>query len=410
MSDEPPEETPPKIVYRLQGELAQLGPLDEAQLRQLIATRQASSGTLVTIGDDPTPTPLCEISAFADCFIERLSAPPQGRASKSQLPTVTARTGSDLIIHDGRASWLRDTLPRWALAGATGLALAFGLAQLYGRFAEDSLPACDSPGAIETALNRLRPQHADFVGSGTLQDIRVLSAGRGERSCAASLVSTSGDRPPIALEYRVFLDGTALTAEITKADFPPAPKAPVPTAQSGSSKTPPPAHAHSPAPPRRAGGDADAEACQLKGEPDRVIAACSRLLARDTVDGALRRDAFRSRGVGYYRRGDYDRALADLAESIRLAPGVAGLYGDEANIYYFKRDYSRAIAGYDKALQIDPNDALAYNNRGCAWVALGSLASAEADFDRARQRGVAEPGGACKAALAGLRSSQRANP
>ena len=407
MSEEAPK--PPRIVYHLQGELARLGPLDEAQVRELIATKQASSGTLATIGDDSTLTPLCEISAFADCFIEKLVTPPQAGAPKSQLPTVIARTGSDLIVHDARATWLKAALPRWALAAGAGLALVLGLAQLYGRFVEDALPGCDSPGAIETALNHLKPQHEDFVGSATLQNIRVLSTGQGERFCAASLVSTAGDRPAIALQYRVFLEGKAVSAEITKADFPPAPKALVPTAQSGSSKAPPP-HARSPAPPQHAGGDADVEACQLKGEPDRVIAACSRLLAREALDGVLRRDAFRSRGVGYYRRGDYDRALADLAESIRLAPGVAGLYGDQANVYYFKRDYSRAIAGYDKALQLDPNDALAYNNRGCAWVALGALTAAEADFNRARQRGVADPGGACKAALASLRSSQRANP
>jgi tetratricopeptide (TPR) repeat protein len=407
MSDEAPK-TPPTIVYRLQGELARLGPLDEAHVRELIAAGQASSATLVTIGDDPTLTPLCEISAFADCFIEKLAARPEAGGPKRQLPAVVPGTGSALIIDDaGRALWLGDP-SRWGLAVAAALALVFGLAQLSRRFVEDALPACDSPGAIESALNRLKPQHEDFVGSATLRDIRALSSGQGKRFCAASLVSSAGDRPAVAVEYRVFLEGKAVSAEITKADFPPVPKAPVPTAQSRPSKKQPPSEARSSASPR-VGGDADVEDCRLKGEPDRVIAACSRLLARDAVDGVLRRDAFRSRGVGYYRRGDYDRALADLAESIRLAPGVAGLYGDQANVYYFKRDYSRAIAGYDKALQLDPNDALAYNNRGCAWVALGSLAAAEADFTRARRLGVAEPGGACKAGLVSLRSGQHAN-
>ncbi len=406
MSDEAPK-APPTIVYRLQGELARLGPLDEARVRELIATGQASSATLATIGDDPTLTPLGEISAFAECFIEKLATRPEASAPRSQLPTIVAGTGSALIVRDARgAAWLAG-LSRWGLPAAAGLALVLGLAALYGHFLEDGLPACNSPGVIETALNRLKPQHEDWVSAATLRDIRALSSGQGEKFCAASLVSTTGDRPAVALEYRVFLADKAVSAEITKADFPPVPKAPVPTAPARPSK-PAPSETRSPASPR-VGGDADVEACQLKGEPDRVIAACSRLLARDAVDGVLRRDAFRSRGVGYYRRGDYDRALADLAESIRLAPGVAGLYGDQANVYYFKRDYSRAIAGYDKALQLDPNDALAYNNRGCAWVALGSLAAAEADFTRARRLGVAEPGGACKAALISLRSSQRAN-
>ena len=409
MSDEV-RKTPPTIVYRLQGELAQRGPLDEAQVRGLIAQGQASSATLASIGDDPTLTPLGEISAFADCFAAEPSTPPSSDAPKAQLPALAPRRASALIIPEAPLPTKprRVVLP-WVLAAAAGTAIVLGLAKLYGHFVDDGLPGCDSPAAIETALNRLKPQHEDFVGSATLQDIRPLSSGQGERSCAASLVSTTGDRPPIALEYRVFLEDKAVRAEITKADFPPVPKTPVPTAQSRSSKAPA-SGTPSPASPQRPGGDPEAEACQLRGEPDQVIAACSRLLARDALDSVLRRDAFRSRGVAYYRRGDYDRALADLAESIRLAPGVAGLYGDQANVYYFKRDYSRAISGYDKALQLDPNDALAYNNRGCAWVAVGSLAAAEADFSRARQHGVADPGGACKSALVSLRSSQRANP
>jgi hypothetical protein len=408
MSDEV-QKTPPTVVYRLQGELAQRGPLDEAQVRELIAQGRASSATLASIGDDPTLAPLGEISAFADCFAAEPTAAPRSDAPKAQLPALAPRRGSALIIPDAPPAKPRRVMPYWALAAAAAIAIVLGLAKLYGRFVEDGLPGCDSPAAVETALNGLKPQHRDFVGSSTLQDIRALSSGQGERSCAASLVSTTGDRPAIALEYRVFLEDKAVRAEITKADFPPVSKTPVPTAQSRPSKAPA-SEARSAASPLRAGGDPEAEDCQLKGEPDRVIAACSRLLARDPLDNVLRRDSFRSRGVAYYRHGDYDRALADLAESIRLAPGVAGLYGDQANIYYFKRDYSRAIADYDKALQLDPNDALAYNNRGCAWVAVGSLAAAEADFNRARQHGVADPGGACKSALVSLRSGQRANP
>jgi hypothetical protein len=408
MSDDV-QKAPPTIVYRLLGALARLGPLDEAQVRELIAKGQASSATLASIGDDPTLAPLGEISAFADCFAAETSTPAGSDTPKAQLPALAPRRASALIVPDAPRAKPRRIAPRWILLAAAGAAILLGLASLYGRLVDDGLPGCDSPAAIETALKRLKPQHEDFVGSATLQDIRALSTGQDGRSCAASLVSTTGDRPAIALEYRVFTEDKAVRAEITKADFPPVPKTPVPTTQSPSSKAPASA-ARSPASPQRPGGDPEAEDCQLKGEPDRVIAACSRLLARDALDSVLRRDAFRSRGVAYYRRGDYDRALADLAESIRLPPAVAGLYGDQANVYYFKRDYSRAIVGYDKALQLDPSDALAYNNRGCAWVALGSLAAAEADFNRARQHGVADPGAACKSALVSLRSGQRANP
>ena len=36
-------------------------------------------------------------------------------------------------------------------------------------------------------------------------------------------------------------------------------------------------------------------------------------------------------------------------------------------IYGFTGDYDRAIADYDEAIRLDPKAALAYNNRGDAW-------------------------------------------
>src|SRR5208283_2892324 len=207
MSDEV-QKTPPTVVYRLQGELAQRGPLDEAQVRELIAQGQASSVTLASIGDDPTLTPLGEISAFADCFAAEPTAAPSPDAPKAQLPALAPRRGSALIIPDAPPAKPRRVMPYWPLAAAA-IAIALGLAKLYGRFVDDGLPGCDSPAAIETTLNGLKPQHQDFVGSSTLQEIRALSSGQGERSCAASLVSTTGDRPAIALEYRVFLEEKA---------------------------------------------------------------------------------------------------------------------------------------------------------------------------------------------------------
>ena len=255
--------TPPSVDYRLSGELAHLGPLTEAQVRELIARGKASSGTLATIGDDPTPTPLGEISAFADCFVTKL-LPPSSGTPKAQLPALSARTGSALIVAEARRKPRR--VARWALAATAAAATVYGLTQLYGQFRGEPLPGCDAPAAIERALNALKPQHVDIASTATLRDIRALSSGQNERSCAASLVSTKGDRPAVPLEYRLFREDKALRAEITKADFPP----PQPPLQATQQKP----HAAPRAAP-------DIEVCHLKGEPTQVIAACSRLLARD---------------------------------------------------------------------------------------------------------------------------------
>ena len=57
-----------------------------------------------------------------------------------------------------------------------------------------------------------------------------------------------------------------------------------------------------------------------------------------------------------------------------------------------KRDYDRALADYDQALKLDPKYALAHLNRGLLWHAASDYDRAIADFDhgdppRARQRG-----------------------
>jgi tetratricopeptide (TPR) repeat protein len=41
---------------------------------------------------------------------------------------------------------------------------------------------------------------------------------------------------------------------------------------------------------------------------------------------------------------------------------IAGV--NRGNAYYRKRDYDRAIADYTKAIELDPNYANAYTNRG----------------------------------------------
>lgn len=46
-------------------------------------------------------------------------------------------------------------------------------------------------------------------------------------------------------------------------------------------------------------------------------------------------------------------------------------------------DYQGAIADYDQAIKLNPDDADAYNNRGLARSALGNKQGAIADYDQA---------------------------
>jgi Flp pilus assembly protein TadD len=78
-------------------------------------------------------------------------------------------------------------------------------------------------------------------------------------------------------------------------------------------------------------------------------------------------EAYFGRGNVYYSKRDYDRAITDYTEAIKINPNYANAYNNRGNVYYSKHDYDRAITDYTEAVRINPNYADAYNNRGIAY-------------------------------------------
>ena len=58
-------------------------------------------------------------------------------------------------------------------------------------------------------------------------------------------------------------------------------------------------------------------------------------------------------------------------------------YYNRGNAWYAKNEYDTAIADYDDAIRLNPKDALAYNNRGSAWNAKTEYDKAIVDFNEA---------------------------
>jgi tetratricopeptide (TPR) repeat protein len=101
-------------------------------------------------------------------------------------------------------------------------------------------------------------------------------------------------------------------------------------------------------------------------------------------------NAFFNRGNAYNGKGQSDRAIQDYDEAIRLNPNghgsaAANVFQNRGETYHSKGQNDRAIHDYDEAIRVEPNYARAFYARGVALRALGQQARAAADFAKARE-------------------------
>jgi tetratricopeptide (TPR) repeat protein len=113
------------------------------------------------------------------------------------------------------------------------------------------------------------------------------------------------------------------------------------------------------------------EWCEGKGgaTSDLVIGGCTAVIQSGKYTGKNLSMAFRNRGKAYGAKREYDHAIEDEGQAIKLDPKNVSAFNDRGMAYYNKEDYDRAIADYNQAIQLDPKHASAFNNRGNAYNA-----------------------------------------
>jgi tetratricopeptide (TPR) repeat protein len=115
---------------------------------------------------------------------------------------------------------------------------------------------------------------------------------------------------------------------------------------------------------------------------DQMIDACNKIIALKVFKGEQLATVYFWRAVGWNKKGDYAKVIADATEAIRLQPSQA-VHNLRGSAYYDKGEYDIAIADFDDALKLGPPSGIIFHNRGNAWRGKGDYARAIADYDAA---------------------------
>jgi tetratricopeptide (TPR) repeat protein len=126
----------------------------------------------------------------------------------------------------------------------------------------------------------------------------------------------------------------------------------------------------------------------LKGDYDRAIADYNEAFRLDPTDA----DAIQLRGRAYYDKGDHDRAMADYkmafrllfpeySEMIRRNPKDANVLEARCRVRgYLSSDLQGALADCNEALRLAPHTISIFNSRGFVQLKLDSFSQAISDF------------------------------
>ncbi|OKO72102.1 peptidase C14, caspase catalytic subunit p20 [Bradyrhizobium sp. NAS80.1] len=113
---------------------------------------------------------------------------------------------------------------------------------------------------------------------------------------------------------------------------------------------------------------------------DKMIEACNKIVALKVFRGEQLATIYFWRAVGWNKKGDYSKVIADTTEAIQLQPSQAA-YSLRGSAYYDKGEFEIAITDFDDALKLGPPSGIIFHNRGNAWRGKGDYAKAIADYD-----------------------------
>ena len=112
-------------------------------------------------------------------------------------------------------------------------------------------------------------------------------------------------------------------------------------------------------------------------------------LALQYYNGALKlnprsEEALYGRGLYYQDHDDLDKAIQDYTSIVQMNPKNAHAHFNLGYIHYNNlKVYDQAIKHYNDAIAANPDYVEAYYNRGLCYEAVGNIAAAKEDYDKA---------------------------
>src|SRR6266481_3796807 len=117
--------------------------------------------------------------------------------------------------------------------------------------------------------------------------------------------------------------------------------------------------------------------------PDMQIDGCTALINSGEQTPQALVIVHNNRGNAYTTKGEYDRAVQDYDESIKLNPNYARAFANRAETYLTKGEYERAVRDYDEAIRLKPELEALWNGRCWTRAIIGELQAALSDCDEA---------------------------
>ena len=94
--------------------------------------------------------------------------------------------------------------------------------------------------------------------------------------------------------------------------------------------------------------------------------------------------AYNERGIAYaLGNSQYNQASSDFTMAIERNPRYAIAYANRGHTYQMKGQYNKAVSDFNMAIEINPLYSEAYRNRGGAYAYKGQYEKAISDYNKA---------------------------